>query len=68
MANDGGKERKHQQRIARDKQMDDIERTLDRASRMIKDSQREIQRSRDLMQERRDQDRIDDQAEDQNGP
>ena len=62
---DHGQERRLQQRAARDKQLDDIEQALDRATDLIKDSQREIQRSRNLMQDRRDQDRRDDQAEDE---
>ncbi len=46
-------------------QLDNIEQSLNRATELIKHSQREIQRSRDLMQDRRDQDRRDDQAEDE---
>ena len=56
---DEWKERKIQQRAARDRQLDNIEQALNRATDLIKDSQREIQRSRDLMQDRRDQDRRD---------
>jgi hypothetical protein len=56
---------KRQQRAARDQQLDDIEKALNNASDMIKSSQTEIQRSRDLMQDRREQDRRDDQAEDE---
>ena len=62
---DQGKEQKLQQRAARDRQLDNIEQALNRATDLIKDSQREIQRSRDLMQDRRDQDRRDDLAEDE---
>ena len=62
---DHGKERRLQQRAARDKQLDDIEQALNRATDLIKDSQHEIQRSRELMQDQRDQDRRDDQAEDE---
>ena len=62
---DHGKERRLQQRAARDKQLDDIEQALNRVTDLIKDSQREIQRSRDLMQDRRGQDRREDQAEDE---
>ncbi len=61
---DREKARRHQQRIARDKQLGDIEKSLQRATDMINDSQREIQRSRDLMQVRRAQDLRDDEAED----
>jgi len=60
---DHGKERRLQQRAARDRQLDDIEKAFNRATDLIKDSQREIQRSRDLMQDRRGQDRREDQAE-----
>ena len=49
---------------ARDRQLDNIEQALNRATDLIQDSQREIQRSRELMQDRRDQDRRDDLAED----
>ena len=62
---DHRKKRKLQQRAARDRQLDNIEQALNRATDLIKDSQREIQRSRDLMQDRRDQDRRDDLAEDE---
>ena len=62
---DQGKKRKLQQRAARDRQLDNIEQALNRATDLIKDSQREIQRSRDLMQDRRDQDRRADLAEDE---
>ena len=51
------------QRSARDKQLDDINQSLDRASKLIEDSQREISRSRDLMRDRQEQNRRDDQAE-----
>ena len=61
---DQEKKRKLQQRAARDRQLDNIEQALNRATDRIQDSQREIQRSRDLMQDRRDQDRRDDLAED----
>ena len=61
---DQGKKRKLQQRAARDRQLDSIEQALNRATDLIQDSQREIQRSRELMQDRRDQDRRDDLAED----
>ena len=63
--NDQEKKRKLEQRAARDRQLDNIEQALNRATDLIQDSQREIQRSRDLMQDRRDQDRRDDQAEDE---
>jgi hypothetical protein len=62
--NDQEKKRKLQQRAARDRQLDNIEQALNRATDLIQDSQREIQRSRELMQDRRDQDRRDDLAED----
>ena len=62
---DQEKRRKLQQRAARDRQLDSIEQALNRATDLIQDSQREIQRSRDLMQDRRDQDRRDDLAEDE---
>ena len=62
--NDQEKKRKLQQRAARDRQLDNIEQALNRATDLIQDSQREIQRSRELMQDRRDQDRRDDMAED----
>jgi len=61
---DQEKKQRLQQRASRDRQLDNIEQSLNRATELIKDSQREIQRSRDLMQDRRDQDRRDDQAED----
>ena len=63
--NDQEKKRKLQQRAARDRQLDNIEQALNRATDLIQDSQREIQRSRELMQDRRDQDRRDDLAEDE---
>ena len=62
---DQEKKQRLQQRASRDRQLDNIEQSLNRATDLIKDSQREIQRSRDLMQDRRDQDRRDDQAEDE---
>jgi len=62
---DQEKERRLQQRAARDRQLDDIAQSLNRATELIKQSQREIQRSRDLMRDKRDQDRRDDQAEDE---
>ena len=62
---DQEKERRLQQRAARDRQLDDVAQSLNRATELIKQSQREIQRSRDLMQDKRDQDRRDDQAEDE---
>ena len=62
--NDQEKKRKLQQRAARDRQLDNIEQALNRATDLIQDSQREIHRSRELMQDRRDQDRRDDLAED----
>ena len=62
---DPEKKQRLQQRVSRDRQLDNIEQSLNRATELIKDSQREIQRSRDLMQDRRDQDRRDDQAEDE---
>jgi len=65
--NDQEKKRKLQQRAARDRQLDNIEQALNRATDLIQDSQREIQRSRELMQDRRDQDRRDDLAEDARG-
>lgn len=62
---DSERNRRLQQRAARDKQLNDIEQSLNRATNLIEDSQREIQRSRALMQDRRDQDRHDDQGEDE---
>jgi hypothetical protein len=62
---DQEKKQRLQQRASRDRQLDNIEQSLNRATELIKHSQREIQRSRDLMQGRRDQDRRDDQAEDE---
>ncbi len=62
---DQWKKRKIQQRAARDRQLDNIEQALNRATDLIADSQREIQRSRDLMQDRRDQNRRDDLVEDE---
>ncbi len=55
------------QRAARDKQLDDITTSLDRASKLIEDSQREIRRSRDLMRDQQEQNQRDDQAEDRRG-
>jgi hypothetical protein len=62
---DQEKKQRLQQRASRDRQLDNIEQSLNRATELINHSQREIQRSRDLMQDRRDQDRRDDQAEDE---
>jgi hypothetical protein len=59
------KERKDQQRAARDRHLKDIEESIDRASKLVEDSRREVQRSRDLLQDRRHQDQRDDQAEDE---
>jgi hypothetical protein len=57
-------ERKRLQRTARDSQMSDIERSLANVSQLIKESQREIQRSRGLLQGRREQNARDDKADD----
>ena len=62
------KRRKDQQRAARDQHLNDIQASLDKGSRLIEDSQREIQRSRDLLQDMRDQDERDDAAEDSRNP
>ncbi len=64
---DQEKARKDQQRAARTKHLNDIQESLDKGSRLIEDSQREIQRSRDLLQDMRDQDQRDNQAEDKSG-
>ncbi len=55
-------ERKTEQWALRDKQLTDIEQWLAEASKMIDGSKREVQRSRDLLRERRDQDVRDDKA------
>jgi hypothetical protein len=57
-------ERKRRQRDARDQQLNDIEQALGDAADAIENSQREIKRSQELLQERRLQDVRDDKAED----
>jgi hypothetical protein len=58
-------ERKSSQRAARDKQMSDVEASLNRATGLLEDSQREIQRSRDLMSGYRAANARQDAAEDE---
>jgi hypothetical protein len=58
------KERQSRQRAVRDKQMDEIEASLTRATDLVEGSRREIQRSRDLMTEQRHEDARQDAAED----
>jgi hypothetical protein len=43
------KERTQQQRAARDRQMSDVEASLNRVSDLIESSRREVQRSRDII-------------------
>jgi glycerol kinase len=57
-------ERKTRQRAARDKQMNDVESSLNRATGLLENSQREIQRSRDLMSDYRAENARQDAAED----
>ena len=64
---DQEKARKDQQRSVRAKYLNDIQQSLDKGSRLIEDSEREIQRSRDLLQDMRDQDQRNNQAEDERG-
>ncbi len=56
-------QRKTLQRAVRDKQLSDIELSLADAARMIEGSKREVQRSRGILHERRDQDARDDKAD-----
>ena len=56
--------RRAEQRQARDQHLKDVEASLDRASGLIEDSKREVQRSRDLLDSRRNQNTIDDREED----
>ena len=59
------KQHKAQQRAAREKQMSDIEASLNRASNLIESSQQEVQRSRDLMDAQRAEDARQDKEEDE---
>ena len=59
--------RKAEQRAAREKQMSDIEASLDRASNLIERSQTEVRRSRDLMDAQRAEDARSDKEEDEQG-
>ena len=56
--------RRAEQREARDQHLKDVEDSLDRASGLIEDSKREVQRSRDLLDTRRSQNTIEDREED----
>lgn len=56
--------RRAEQREARDQHLKDVEDSLDRASSLIEDSKLEVQRSRDLLDSRRNQNTIDDREED----
>lgn len=53
---------------ARDQHLKDIEQSLDTVLGVVEDSRREVQQSRDLLQDRRDQDQRDDQVEDARDP
>ena len=57
--------RKAEQRAAREKQMSDIEASLDRASNLIERSQTEVRRSRDLMDAQREDARSDKEEDEQ---
>ena len=64
---DDERERKRQQRTARDKHLSDIEQSLNDASRTIEDSKRQVARTHDLLQDRRRQDALDDKEDDERG-
>lgn len=53
-----------QRRAARDKQLSDIEESLTRATDLINDSKREVQRSRDLMSAQKVHNQREDDEED----
>jgi hypothetical protein len=56
--------RRAEQREARDQHLRDVEDSLDRASGLIEDSKREVQRSRDLLDSQRQRNTADDREED----
>jgi hypothetical protein len=58
-------ERRSRQRAVRDQHLADVEKSLRKASKMIRDSKREIQRSRQLMQDQRERNARDDKKEDE---
>ena len=57
-------ERKREQRAARDKHLGEIENSLARATELINDSRREVQRSRGLMDAQKAQNQREDDEED----
>jgi hypothetical protein len=59
--------RRTEQRAQRDRQMSDVEASLNRASELIESSKREVQRSRDLMDAQRAENARQDQEEDELG-
>jgi hypothetical protein len=58
-------ERRSRQRAVRDQHLAEVEKSLRKASKMIRDSKREIQRSRQLMQDQRQRNARDDKKEDE---
>ena len=63
-AMEGDQERTARQRKARDQHLSDIDASLNRASNLIEESRNEIQRSRDLMLDRRAENTRQDKADD----
>ena len=57
-------ERKNHQRAARDRHLNDIEQSLNHASKTIQESQRQVARTHDLLRDRREQDARDDKEDD----
>ena len=58
-------ERKKHQRAARDQHLNDIEQSLNHASKTIQESQRQVARTHDLLRDRREQDARDDKEDDE---